>query len=155
MSKPSLRQQQLSALLDTRDWPTNAAQSCAFIMARFQALNWVGFYLQRRPDSLVLGPFQGLPACNPIPFDQGVCGAAARTRRTQRIDDVGAITAHIVCDAASRSELVVPLIVGDALWGVLDIDSPQPARFSAADQAEIEGLGRIFLDASDIDRPSV
>jgi GAF domain-containing protein len=84
-----------------------------------------------------------------------VCGAAVRTRRTQRIDDVSAIAEHIVCDAASRSELVVPLIVDGALWGVLDIDSPQLARFSAADQAEIEGMCRIFLDASDIDRPTI
>lgn len=150
MSNPTLRQQQLMALLDTRDWLTNAAQTCAFIMAQFGALNWVGFYLQRRRETLVLGPFQGLPACNPIAFDQGVCGAAARTQCTQRVDDVTAVADHIVCDAASRSELVIPLVVDGALWGVLDIDSPQAARFSAADQAEIEGLCRIFLDASDL-----
>lgn len=150
MTNPTMRQQQLTSLLDTRDWLTNAAQTGAFIMQQFAALNWVGFYLHGPPDMLRLGPFQGLPACNPIGFDQGVCGAAARTRQTQRVDDVGAVPGHIVCDAASQSELVVPVVTHDRLWGVLDIDSPCPARFTVADQAEIEGLCRIFIAASDL-----
>ncbi|HET8791778.1 MAG TPA: GAF domain-containing protein [Modicisalibacter sp.] len=146
----TLLARQLEALLDTRDWLTNAAQTCAFIMQEVNDLNWVGFYLQRQPETLVLGPFQGKPACNPIPFAKGVCGAAARSRQTQRVDDVYAIADHIACDAASRAELVVPIIVGDRLWGVLDIDSPRAARFSADDQAAIESLVRVFIDTSDL-----
>ncbi|WP_251978277.1 GAF domain-containing protein [Salinicola avicenniae] len=141
---------QLTALLDTRDWLTNSAQTSAFIMQQVPDLNWVGFYLQREPETLILGPFQGQPACNPIPFTRGVCGAAARTRQTQRVDDVHAVPDHIACDAASRAELVVPLLVDDKVWGVLDIDSPRPSRFSAEDQAGIEQLCRVFLAASDI-----
>ncbi|MCD6009593.1 MAG: GAF domain-containing protein [Pseudomonadota bacterium] len=140
---------QLEALLDSRDWLTNAAQTCAFIMQEIPDLNWAGFYLQRRAETLILGPFQGKPACNPIPFSNGVCGAAARTRQTQRIDDVHAIADHIACDAASRSELVVPIVVDEALWGVLDLDSPHPARFSGDDQAGIECLVATFIAASD------
>lgn len=141
---------QLDSLLDTRDWLTNAAQTVAFIQQQFVELNWVGFYLQRQPDTLVLGPFQGLPACNPIPFSRGVCGAAARTRTTQRVDDVHAFPGHIACDIASRSELVVPVVADDMLWGVLDIDSPRPARFTAADQAQVESLVQCFVAASDL-----
>ncbi|MES1930785.1 putative GAF sensor protein [Salinisphaera dokdonensis CL-ES53] len=151
MTNATMHRRQLAALLDTRDWLTNAAQTCAFIKQQIDELNWVGFYLQRQPRTLALGPFQGLPACNPIPFDQGVCGVAARTRQTQRVDDVHAVPDHIACDAASRSELVVPLVVGDQLWGVLDLDSPQPARFSFEDQTMIEGLCAVFLEASDIE----
>ncbi|OLO04161.1 MULTISPECIES: GAF domain-containing protein [Salinicola] len=143
-------ERQLTALLDTRDWLTNAAQTSAFLMQTLEKLNWVGFYLQRQPETLILGPFQGLPACNPIPFSKGVCGAAARSRQTQRVDDVHAVPDHIACDAASRSELVVPIVVADDLWGVLDIDSPVPARFSREDQAGIERLCRVFIDASDL-----
>jgi len=145
-------ERQLKALLDTRDWLTNAAQTSAFLMQTLGDLNWVGFYLQRQPETLLLGPFQGLPACNPIPFSKGVCGAAARSRQTQRVDDVHAIPDHIVCDAASRSELVVPIVVGDSVWGVLDIDSPVPSRFSAEDQAGIERLCLAFIEASDLNK---
>ena len=144
-----LLERQLASLLDTRDWLTNAAQTVAFIQQQFADLNWVGFYLHRRENTLVLGPFQGLPACNPIPFDRGVCGAAARTRKTQRVADVQAFAGHIACDPASRSELVVPIVVEARLWGVLDIDSPIPERFSAADQAQIEALCGRFVAACD------
>lgn len=144
-----LLERQLASLLDTRDWLTNAAQTVAFIQQQYADLNWVGFYIQRVESTLVLGPFQGLPACNPIPFDRGVCGRAARTRETQRVDDVHAFPGHIVCDVASRSELVVPIVVGDRLWGVLDIDSPVPGRFSSAHQAQIEGLCARFIAACD------
>ncbi|WP_110665595.1 GAF domain-containing protein [Salinicola halophilus] len=140
---------QLAALLDTRDWLTNAAQTSAFLMQSLEGLNWVGFYLQRQPETLILGPFQGKPACNPIPFSRGVCGAAARSRETQRVDDVHAVADHIACDADSRSELVVPIVVEGHLWGVLDIDSPQPTRFSAEDQAGIERLCQTFVSACD------
>nr|WP_298375888.1 GAF domain-containing protein [uncultured Halomonas sp.] len=152
MANYELLARQLEALLDTRDWLTNAAQTCGFIMQEVPQLNWVGFYLQRAPELLSLGPFQGKPACNPIPFDKGVCGAAARSHETQRVEDVHAVADHIACDADSRAELVVPLIVGDRLWGVLDLDSPFPARFSKEDQSGIERLARVFIDASDLDR---
>lgn len=145
-----LLNRQLEALLDTRDWLVNAAQTSAFLMQSLPALNWVGFYLQREPELLSLGPFQGNPACNPIPFSKGVCGAAARSRATQRVDDVHAVADHIACDAASRSELVVPVVSGDRLWGVLDIDSPELARFSAEDQAGIEALVATFVRQTDL-----
>ncbi|GAB2804186.1 GAF domain-containing protein [Halomonas shantousis] len=147
----TLLTRQLEMLLDTRDWLTNAAQTSAFLKEEIADLNWAGFYLHRQPEQLILGPFQGKPACNPIPFTKGVCGAAARTRTTQRIDDVHAFPGHIACDVASRSELVIPLVKDDRLWGVLDLDSPLPARFSAEDQAGIEHLAAVFLQASNLD----
>jgi len=150
MTDYSLLARQLEALLDTRDWLTNTAQTCAFLMQEVGELDWAGFYLHRRPQTLVLGPFQGKPACNPIPFDKGVCGAAARRLATQRVDDVHAVADHIACDAASRSELVVPIVVDGRLWGVLDLDSPRPARFSTDDQAGIERLVTTFVAASDL-----
>lgn len=141
---------QLEALLDTRDWLTNSAQTCAFLMQELPELNWVGFYLQRQPDLLCLGPFQGKPACHPIPFSKGVCGAAARTRETQRVADVHAVADHIACDADSRAELVVPIVVNDRLWGVLDLDSPRQARFSDADRLGIEKLVAVFMERTEL-----
>lgn len=146
-----LRLRQLASLLDTRDWLTNAAQTCAFIFHELADLNWVGFYLLRDTNELVLGPFQGLPACNPIPLDQGVCGRAARTGQTQRVEDVQAFPGHIVCDIASRSELVVPVVVQSRVWGVLDIDSPSVGRFGRDDQHLIEQFCECFVAASDFD----
>ena len=100
-------------------------------------------------NELVVGPFQGLPACVRIPLDKGVCGAAARTRLTQRIEDVNAFPGHIACDSASNSELVVPLVAVDgALVGVFDLDSPRRARFDADDQAGLEALANAFIQAS-------
>lgn len=124
----------------------NAANLSALLYHALPDLNWVGFYLFDGKE-LVVGPFQGLPACVRIPLDKGVCGAAARLRTTQRIDDVDAFPGHIACDSASRSELVVPLVHGDTLVGVLDIDSPRLARFDAEDQAGLEAIARVFLDA--------
>ncbi|PRY63906.1 GAF domain-containing protein [Vreelandella songnenensis] len=145
----TLLNRQLEALLDTRDWLTNSAQTCAFIQQEIADLNWAGFYLQRHPEVLGLGPFQGKPACHPIPFSKGVCGAAARQQLTQRVDDVHAVADHIACDANSRSELVVPIVVDGYLWGVLDLDSPSPARFTAEDQAGIEALVATFQRQTD------
>ncbi|WP_017430502.1 GAF domain-containing protein [Vreelandella jeotgali] len=145
-----LLNRQLAALLDTRDWLTNSAQLCAFLFQQVPALNWAGLYLQREEALLCLGPFQGKPACHPIPFSQGVCGAAARERQTQRVDDVNALASHIACDADSRSELVVPIVHHDTLWGVLDLDSPEPGRFDADDQAGIEALVDTFMTATDL-----
>lgn len=141
---------QLDALLDTRDALTNSAQTCAFIMQSVADLNWAGFYLHRLPETLVLGPFQGKPACNPIPFSKGVCGAAARSRETQRVEDVHAVADHIACDAASRSELVIPILGDDGLWGLLDLDSPLPGRFDEHDQAGIEALMAVFASRTDL-----
>ncbi|GEN29263.1 hypothetical protein HVA01_29090 [Halovibrio variabilis] len=141
---------QLEALLDTRDWLTNSAQTCAFINQQLSDLNWVGFYLQRQLDVLGLGPFQGQPACHPIPFSKGVCGAAARLQATQRVDDVYAVADHIACDANSRSELVVPIVADGLVWGVLDLDSPLQARFTEQDQAGIETLMATFMRQTDL-----
>lgn len=146
----SLLNRQLEALLDTRDWLTNSAQTCAFIQQQLSDLNWVGFYLQRQPNILSLGPFQGLPACHPIPFSKGVCGAAAREQKTQRVDDVHAVPDHIACDANSRSELVVPIVIDGRAWGVLDLDSPLHGRFSEQDQAGIEALVATFVRQTDL-----
>lgn len=128
-----------------RDRIANAANLAALVYHALPGLNWVGFYFYDG-EELVVGPFQGLPACVRIALDRGVCGAAARTRATQRIDDVHAFPGHIACDAASRSELVVPLVTQNGtLIGVLDVDSPQPARFDADDQAGLEAIASAFL----------
>ncbi|QNQ99190.1 GAF domain-containing protein [Pseudomonas oryzihabitans] len=141
---------QVEALLaGERNLVANAAQLSAFIYQEVPDLNWAGFYFVEDGDQLLLGPFQGKVACMRIPFSKGVCGAAARERRTQRVEDVHAFPGHIACDAASRSELVVPLVQGGRLIGVLDLDSPHPGRFSAADQAGIEALVAAFLVATD------
>jgi L-methionine (R)-S-oxide reductase len=122
-----------SLLADERDFIANAAQFAAFVFHELEGLNWAGFYLNK-DEQLVLGPFQGRVACVRIPFGRGVCGAAASSRQTQRVEDVHAFPGHIACDSASNSELVVPLVKDGRLIGVLDLDSPQLARFSAADQ---------------------
>ena len=123
----------------------NAANLSALLFNALPDLNWAGFYFFDGRE-LVVGPFQGLPACVRIPLDKGVCGAAARTGETQRVEDVDAFPGHIACDSASRSELVVPLKRGDTLVGVLDLDSPRIGRFDADDQTGIEAIARAFLD---------
>lgn len=137
-----------SLLADERDFIANASQFAAFLFNELPDLNWAGFYLNKN-EQLVLGPFQGKVACVRIPFDKGVCGAAARTRTTQRVEDVHAFPGHIACDSASNSELVVPLVKNGVLIGVLDLDSPSVGRFSEADQAGIENLASIFLRLTD------
>ncbi|BCA29243.1 GAF domain-containing protein [Pseudomonas sp. SLBN-26] len=137
-----------SLLADERDFIANASQFAAFLFNELPDLNWAGFYLNKN-EQLVLGPFQGKVACVRIPFDKGVCGAAARTRATQRVEDVHAFPGHIACDSASNSELVVPLVKNGVLIGVLDLDSPSVGRFSEADQAGIENLASIFLRLTD------
>ncbi|NGP52912.1 GAF domain-containing protein [Thioalkalivibrio sp. XN8] len=122
------------------DRVANAANVAALVFQALPRINWAGFYFLQG-DELVLGPFQGKPACVRIPVGRGVCGAAVAERRSQRVDDVHAFPGHIACDAASRSEVVVPLRDGTgAIIGVLDIDSPEPARFDAADAAGLETL---------------
>ncbi|OEC39266.1 GAF domain-containing protein [Pseudomonas sp. 1D4] len=137
-----------SLLADERDFIANASQFAAFLFNELPDLNWAGFYLNKN-EQLVLGPFQGKVACVRIPFDKGVCGAAARTRATQRVEDVHAFPGHIACDSASNSELVVPLVKSGVLIGVLDLDSPSVGRFSEADQVGIENLASIFLRLTD------
>ncbi len=135
---------ELRALLaDEPDPVANAANAAAAIYHALPDLNWAGFYLLRG-DELVLGPFQGRPACVRIALGAGVCGTAAAERRSIVVPDVAAFPGHIACDTASRSELVVPLLAGDALLGVLDLDSPLLARFDAADRAGCETLARVI-----------
>jgi GAF domain-containing protein len=131
---------QVQALLrDETDALANAGNFVALLYNALDDVNWLGIYVLREGE-LVLGPFQGQPACVRIPVGSGVCGTAAATLATQRVTDVHAFPGHIVCDAASRSELVVPLIIDSVLVGVLDIDSPSVGRFSPEDQSGVEAI---------------
>ena len=139
---------QLRALLTgERDWLANLANAAALVFNALPDLNWAGFYLWRGGE-LVLGPFQGKPACVRIAAGRGVCGAAVQERRSQVVADVHAFPGHIACDAASRSELVVPLLRGEEILGVLDLDSPRPGRFDEEDRAGCEALVAAFLEAT-------
>ena len=124
----------------------NAANLSALLFMELQQVNWVGFYFLQG-DELVLGPFQGKPACVRIPVGQGVCGTAAKTRKTQRVADVHEFPGHIACDAASRSELVIPLLRNGELLGVLDLDSPVSDRFGEADQEMLEEVAKVYIDS--------
>ncbi|MEJ1967819.1 MAG: GAF domain-containing protein [Rhizomicrobium sp.] len=132
-----------------RDAVANAANLSALLFTGLDGLNWSGFYFLRGADTLVLGPFQGRPACVRIAVGRGVCGTAARTRETIVVPDVEAFPGHIACDAASRSEIVVPLLRDGRLIGVLDLDSPLAARFDAEDARGLEQLAVLWLAASD------
>lgn len=131
-----------------RDPVANAANMAALIGWGLADLNWSGFYILRGGE-LVLGPFVGKPACVRIAVGKGVCGAAVAQRKTMLVEDVHAFPGHIACDAASRSELVVPIIREGAVIGVLDLDSPVPARFDAEDQKGCEALVKLYAEASD------
>jgi GAF domain-containing protein len=143
-----LQAQMIALLRDEPDALANASNLVALLFQALDDINWLGLYVLRG-DTLVLGPFQGLPACVRIPLGKGVCGSAAASRTTLRVADVHDFPGHIVCDGASRSELVVPLLVADELVGVLDIDSPSVARFSAADQAGIELICAAYCELQD------
>ncbi|OZI33553.1 diguanylate cyclase [Bordetella genomosp. 5] len=149
-SKPELYRQlaaQMKALLtDEYDLIANAANFSALVWQAVPDINWAGFYLFDGRE-LVLGPFQGKPACVRIALERGVCGAAASSRETQVVPDVHAFPGHIACDAASRSEIVVPLERNGALLGVWDVDSPTPGRFDDEDRAGMEALCRIFTES--------
>jgi GAF domain-containing protein len=134
-----------------RDGLANAANLTALIYAALPDLNWVGFYFLQR-EELVLGPFQGKVACVRIALARGVCGTAAARRQTIVVPDVHAFPGHIACDAASQSEIVVPLLQGDRLFGVLDLDSPIVGRFDAADASGLNSLVGIFLAGSELKR---
>jgi L-methionine (R)-S-oxide reductase len=124
----------------------NMANAAALIWESLPGLNWAGFY-RNVGGELVLGPFQGRPACIRIPFGSGVCGAAAASRQVQRVDDVNAFPGHIACDAASVSELVVPIVRDGELIAVLDLDSPSKARFTDADEQGCAKLAEILARA--------
>lgn len=142
-----LADQARALLHGEHDRIANAANLSSLVYHALPRLNWVGFYFFDGTE-LVVGPFQGQPACVRIPLDRGVCGAAASTRTTQRVDDVDAFPGHIACDAASRSELVVPLVDADgSLVGVFDLDSPLPARFDEQDQQGLERIAAVFLES--------
>lgn len=132
--------QQLAGLLSGEpDLIANASNTSAFLNTLLSDINWLGFYF-RQGDELVLGPFQGNPACVRIPMGRGVCGTCAATAHTQRVQDVHAFPGHIACDIRSRSELVVPILAQGEVVAVLDIDSPSIGRFTEEDQAYIEAL---------------
>jgi len=141
--------QQLAALFaGERDGLANAANMCAQIYQTLPALNWAGFYFLKRGE-LVLGPFQGKSACVRIAMGRGVCGSAAQRRETVIVADVHEFPGHIACDAASRSEIVVPLIEDGRLLGVLDLDSPHAATFDESDAAGLRAAVELLLRSSD------
>jgi len=139
----------LRALLTgERDLVANASNMAALLFWSLRDLNWAGFYLvEPERGDLLLGPFQGKPACVRIPIGRGVCGAVAERRATVVVPDVHAFPGHIACDSASNSEIVVPIIRGGTLLGVLDLDSPVHARFDDADARGLEALVRIFVES--------
>ncbi len=126
----------------------NAANLCALMFNSLSEVNWLGFYFLEQGE-LIVGPFQGLPACVRIALGNGVCGTAAATRETQLVPDVHAFPGHIACDSASQSEIVVPLIKNGELIGVLDVDSPVLDRFDDTDKAAFEQIAKLFCDGSD------
>ncbi|WP_044339439.1 GAF domain-containing protein [Rossellomorea aquimaris] len=131
---------QLKALLEGEpNQVANLSNASALLNQFMDRINWVGFYLyEEESNQLVLGPFQGLPACVRIPLGRGVCGTSASEQKTLRIDDVHQFPGHIACDAASQSEIVIPLVKEGKLIGVLDIDSPEKARFDEEEQKYLE-----------------
>ncbi len=133
-------------LQDERDLVANSANTAALIFDAVPALNWAGFYFMKQGE-LVVGPFQGKPACVRIAIGRGVCGTAAARRETIVVRDVHEFPGHIACDGASNSEIVIPLLRGGELLGVLDLDSPQLARFDAEDARGLERLARILIDS--------
>ncbi|MGG1638633.1 GAF domain-containing protein [Paenibacillus sp. FSL K6-3182] len=138
--KYDLAIRQLQALLEGEsDVIANLSNASALLNQFLDRINWVGFYVYRG-EELVLGPFQGLPACVRIPLHRGVCGKAASQRVTVRVGNVHEFPGHIACDAASQSEIVIPIIINDELFGVLDIDSPELNRFDEVDQLYLEKL---------------
>ncbi|MBS0479928.1 MAG: GAF domain-containing protein [Proteobacteria bacterium] len=148
-SKPDLYRDVLAAIdaitADEPDGVANMANAAAILWEYLPDLNWAGFY-RNIGDELVLGPFMGKAACIRIPIGKGVCGVAAATRQTQLVEDVVAFSGHIACDAASRSELVVPILADGRVAAVLDLDSPVHARFDAEDAAGIEAIAEMLSD---------
>jgi GAF domain-containing protein len=149
LENPEALPAQARALLDgQRDAIANAANLSALLYHALDRVNWAGFYFLKG-GQLVVGPFQGKPACVTIPLGRGVCGTAAATGTVQRVADVHAFAGHIACDADSRSEIVVPLFDGDRLLGVLDIDSPVPDRFGEPEERILAEIAEIYVTACD------
>jgi GAF domain-containing protein len=152
-SKPELYKQLLEqaiALFEgEHDFVANAANLSALLYQSLPDLNWAGFYFAK-DEGLVLGPFQGKPACVRIAIGKGVCGTAAQKRRTIVVADVDKFPGHIACDSASKSEIVIPLVRFDRVIGVLDVDSPKLSRFDEDDRRGLEALADVFLNATDI-----
>jgi len=146
----SLMSAQVSSVFENeRDFIANMANCAALIYHMLPNLNWAGFYLLRGKD-LVLGPFQGKPACVRIPLGKGVCGTAATRQATIMVNDVDQFAGHIACDSASRSEIVIPLLKDGNLIGVLDVDSPILSRFDAEDAVGLEAIAALFIQLTDI-----
>ena len=145
-----LLEQARALLHGERDFTANAANLAALIFHTLPDLNWAGFYWMKGGE-LVLGPFQGKPACVRIAIGKGVCGTAARDRKSIVVPDVDAFPGHIACDSASRSEVVVPVVAGGKVIGVLDLDSPLKGRFGDADARGLEALVEAFIAATDIE----
>ena len=152
-SKPALYAdllEQANALFEgEHDYVANAANLSALLFHTLPYLNWAGFYFLK-DEGLVLGPFQGKPACVRIAMGKGVCGTAARDKRSIVVPDVNAFPGHIACDSDSKSEIVVPLIRFGKVIGVIDVDSPNLARFDEDDRRGLEALADVFLNATDI-----
>jgi L-methionine (R)-S-oxide reductase len=146
-----LREQSRALFADERDALANAANLAALLFWGLPDLNWAGFYFLRG-NELVLGPFQGKVACVRIAMGKGVCGTAAQRRETLVVPDVHAFPGHIACDAASQSEIVIPLIQGERVFGVLDLDSPKLERFGAVDAAGLEACVQEYLRASELSK---
>lgn len=143
----NLVKKQLHALIhDETNQIANLSNACALLNQFLDRINWVGFYLMDTNQQLVLGPFQGLPACVRIPLGKGVCGTSALKKETVLVADVHQFPGHIACDAASQSEIVIPLIKDEQLIGVLDIDSPEKNRFDALDQQKLEEFVAILVE---------
>jgi GAF domain-containing protein len=149
LAKPALYDALAASLASLLEGETDAlanlANAAGLLGETLERVNWCGFYLLRDGGELVLGPFQGKPACVRIAIGKGVCGAAAQRRETVVVADVNAFPGHIACDAASRSEIVVPIVAGGALFGVLDVDSPEPSRFDDEDRRGLEQFVRVLL----------
>ena len=146
-----LRREVVALLEGEPDWLANLANVAAAVYDRLDGLNWAGFYLLRGGE-LVLGPFQGRPACVRIAVGSGVCGTAVAQRASQVVADVHAFPGHIACDPRSRSELVVPICVGERVRGVLDLDSDRPARFDERDRTGLEALVAAIVPLIDWER---
>jgi GAF domain-containing protein len=143
-----LAEQMEGLLTGEADAIANAANVSALLFQSMPDLNWAGFYFLRSPDELVVGPFQGKPACVRIAVGRGVCGSAVAERRSIIVEDVTKAENHIFCDPDSRSELVVPLVRAGQIIGVIDLDSPTPGRFEEDDRAGVERLAEIYVAAS-------
>lgn len=143
-----LLQQARALMSGQRDRIANSANLSALLFHTLKDVNWVGFYFSRG-DHLVVGPFQGKPACVQLPLAKGVCGTAAATRQVQRVADVHEFEGHIACDVNSRSEIVLPLVLNDEVIGVLDLDSPLPGRFSEGDEQMLKQIAEIYVQSID------